>query len=73
MPAGNIMISTTHTHNAPAVGAASNGRQGSPDAPAYTAGVENALIQAVRQSQAKLQPGEMILATGHAGSQCQSR
>src|SRR5580658_7732951 len=33
VPAGSIMISTTHTHNAPAVGAAVDGRQGSPQAP----------------------------------------
>jgi neutral ceramidase len=66
VPASNIMISTTHTHNAPAVGAGSSGRQGSPQAPAYTANVENALVEAVRQSKARLQPGKMLLATGHA-------
>ncbi len=66
VPAGNIMISTTHTHNSPAVGAAADGRQGSPLAPAFTASVERAIIESVRQSKAHLQPGKMILATGHA-------
>jgi neutral ceramidase len=66
VPAGNIMISTTHTHNAPAVGAPVSIRQSGPDGPAYTASVEKALIEAVRQSKAKWQPGKMLLAVGHA-------
>jgi neutral ceramidase len=64
VPAGNIMISVTHTHNAPAVGAA--GRQSSPDSEAFTEMVEDAFAEAVHQAKAKQQLGRMVLAQGHA-------
>jgi neutral ceramidase len=66
IPAEHIMISTTHTHNAPAVGAANNSREGGPEAEAYTAAVENSVVEAVRQSKARLQPGRIGLAAGRA-------
>jgi neutral ceramidase len=57
-------ISATHTHNAPAVGAA--GRQSSPDSEAFTKMVEDAFVEAVHQAKAKQQLGRMVLAQGHA-------
>ncbi len=66
IPAGHIMISTTHTHNAPAVGAANDSREGGPEAEAYTAVVENSVVEALRQSKARLQPGTIGLAAGRA-------
>lgn len=70
IPAGNIFISATHTHNAPHIGATptstSNGRTPGPEAGQYSESVENAFVEAVRQAKAKLQPGRMVLAQGHA-------
>lgn len=70
IPAGNIFISATHTHNAPHVGATptsnANGRSPGPAAEQYSERVENAFVEAVRQAKAKLQPGKMVLAQGHA-------
>jgi hypothetical protein len=66
VPAGNIMVSTTHTHNAPAPGQGRGSRQAGPQSEAFTAMVNNAILEAVRQAKAKLQPGRMALASGHA-------
>jgi hypothetical protein len=64
IPAGNIMISATHTHNAPAVGA--EGRQVGPESAAFDKAVEAALVQVVQKAKAGQQPGRMITAQGHA-------
>jgi len=66
IPAGNIFISTTHTHNAPHVGTQQNGRSFGPGAAKYTEDAMNAFADAVRKAKANLQPGKMILAQGHA-------
>jgi hypothetical protein len=70
IPAGNIFISATHTHNAPHVGATptanANGRSPGPAASRYSEAVENVFVEAVKQAKAKLQPGKMVLAQGHA-------
>jgi hypothetical protein len=66
VPAGQIMISTTHGHNAPVVGRPLNSRQTGPESANFTAAVENSLVEAVRQAKAHLQPGRMTLAAGHA-------
>ena len=66
VPAGQIMISTTHGHNAPAPGQTGNSRQRGPESDNFTATVENSLVEAVRQAKAHLQPGRMTLAAGHA-------
>lgn len=70
IPAGNIFISATHTHNAPHVGATptsnSNGRSPGAAAGQYSEKVENAFVRVVRQAKANLQPGKMILAQGRA-------
>ena len=64
VPAGNIMISATHTHNAPALGA--EGRQVGPQAGAFNTIAEDALVEVVRQAKARQQPGRMVVAQGHA-------
>ena len=66
IPAGNIFISTTHTHNAPHVRTQQNGRSFGPGAAKYTEDAMNAFADAVRKAKANLQPGKMILAQGHA-------
>jgi hypothetical protein len=70
IPAGNIFISATHTHNAPHIGltptANANGRTPGPAAGKYSENVENAFLESVRQAKAKLQPGRMVLAQGRA-------
>ena len=64
IPAGNIVISSTHTHNAQAVGA--EGRQVGTGGAAFTTMVENALVKVVGDAKAKQQPGRMVVAAGHA-------
>ena len=64
VPAGNILICATHTHNAPHE-AAPNAQSGSA-AIAYTEKAENAFVEAVREAKGKLQPAKMVLAKGHA-------
>jgi hypothetical protein len=66
IPAGQIMISTTHGHNAPAPGQPANSRQYGPESAAFTTTVENSLTEAARQAKARLQPGRMVLAAGRA-------
>ncbi len=65
VPAAHVFISATHTHNAPAVGPR-QARDAGPDSAEYTATVENAILDTIRQSKARLQPGRMGVATGHA-------
>ena len=66
VPAGQIMVSTTHGHNAPAPGQPANSRQYGPSSAAFTTTVDDSLVEAVRQAKARLQPGRMKLAIGHA-------
>jgi hypothetical protein len=66
VPAGQIMISTTHDHNAPAVGQPANSRQTGPESEKFTVNVENSLVEAVKQARAHLRPASMKLASGHA-------
>jgi hypothetical protein len=66
IPAGRIMISSTHTHNAPAVGAGKDSRQGGPDNEIFTKSVEEGLVEVVRQAKSRLQPGRIGVTTGRA-------
>lgn len=67
IPAGNIMISATHTHNAPHQGVTQDARQAPTQAAIkYSEDTQNAFVEAVRQAKSKLQPGRMVLAQGHA-------
>lgn len=66
VPAGQIMITTTHGHNAPIPWQPSTSRQYGPETENYNNVVEKSLMEAVRQAKAHLQPGTMTLATGYA-------
>jgi neutral ceramidase len=64
VPASNIFISATHTHNAPIPN--TTGRQLGPGSAKFSETVNEAYVEAVREAKAKLQPGKMVLAQGHA-------
>jgi hypothetical protein len=69
IPADNILISATHDHNAPRVGAVSPGasaRAGGPATAAYTEFVYERLLEAVRQAKARLAPARVGAGAGHA-------
>jgi neutral ceramidase len=66
VPAGQIMITTTHGHNAPIPWQPSTSRQYGPETENYNNVVEKSLMEAVRQAKANLQPGTMTLAAGYA-------
>ena len=64
VPAANIFISATHSHNSPIPN--TTGRQLGPGTAKFSEVADNAYVEAVKQAKAKLQPGKMILAQGHA-------
>jgi hypothetical protein len=68
IPAGNILITATHDHNAPVfgIGSAVQARQLGAQSAAFYTRAERALFDAVRRAKAGLQPAKMGLAAGHA-------
>ena len=66
VPAGSILISATHTHNAQAMGAPPDSRQFGTEGAAFTSLAENALVEVVRQAKARRQPARMVTAIGRA-------
>ena len=64
VPAANIFISATHSHNSPIPN--TTGRQLGPGTAKFSEVADNAYVEAVKQAKAKLQPAKMILAQGHA-------
>jgi neutral ceramidase len=82
IPAEHILISATHTHNAPSVSSwtpvvtpsspqpaaagAPAARVVTAESVAFAAAVQNALVEVVRQAKDNLQAGKMGLATGRA-------
>ena len=66
IPAEHIFITATHDHNAPVAADPRETRGQGPETVAYTAAMQSALLEAVRQANANLQPGKIGLATGRA-------
>jgi neutral ceramidase len=64
IPVENSLIAGVHTHSAPAV--RDGGLPIGPPSVAYTAQVEDRIVQAVREAQAKLQPARIGMGTGLA-------
>jgi neutral ceramidase len=63
IPQANILLAATHTHSAP-----SPGTDADPDSPhvKYVRSVEQAMMDALRQALANLQPARVGAGTGHA-------
>ena len=69
VPATHVMITATHTHNAPRLGSVSPGalaHDGGPESAAYTARVYDQIVGAVRAARASVQPARFGVGTGHA-------
>jgi hypothetical protein len=69
IPFGHILITATHSHNAPRLGLVSPGalaRGGGPESAAYTATVYEKIITALKRAKASSQPAQLGLATGSA-------
>ncbi len=64
MPAGRVLLAGVHTHGAPAVG--TYGEQGSPNQAAYVAKLDDAVIEAVKNARAAMQPARIGWGTGRA-------
>ena len=64
IPVENLMLAAVHNHSAPTVGRASGNH--SKTGGAYTATVEDATIEAIRQAKAKMQPARVGIGTGKA-------
>ena len=64
IPADDLMLAAEHVHSAPSVAWAYE--KGSPKTMAYTAKLEDAAFEAVRQAQANLQPAQFGFGTGKA-------
>lgn len=65
IPADNLILAAEHVHSAPSVAWAYE--EGSPKTMTYTAKLEDAAFEAVRQAQANLQPARFGFGTGKAG------
>ena len=63
IPVENLILAAVHDHSAPMVGRASGNHS---KTGAYTATVENATIEAIRQAKANLQPARVGIGTGKA-------
>ena len=64
IPVQNLLLAAVHSHSAPSVGRASGNADSKTGA--YTATVENATIEAIRQAKASLQPARVGAGTGKA-------
>lgn len=64
IPAENLLLAGVHDHSAPTPGGMYG--KADPKALAYTAKVEDATVEAVRQAKAKLQPARVGTGTGRA-------
>jgi Neutral/alkaline non-lysosomal ceramidase, N-terminal len=64
IPADNLILAGEHVHSAPTVAGAYT--KGTPPTIAYTAKLEDAAFQAVKQAKAKLQPARFGFGTGKA-------
>jgi hypothetical protein len=64
IPADNLILAAEHVHSAPSVAGAYT--KGSPATIAYTAKLEDAAFEAVRQAKANLQPARLGFGTGKA-------
>ena len=64
IPADHLILAAEHVHSAPTVAGAYT--KGSPETIAYTAKLEDAAFQAVKQAKAALQPAQFGFGTGKA-------
>jgi neutral ceramidase len=69
IPVTHVMITATHTHNAPRLGAVSPGalaHNGGPESAAYTAGVYDRILDGLRSARASARPARFGVGAGHA-------
>ena len=76
IPADHIIITASHAHNTPRVGATSPGAsayKGGPATLAYTKIIYDQIVAVVQQAKAMLQPARVGIGTGRARRQYQPR
>ncbi|GIM90720.1 neutral/alkaline non-lysosomal ceramidase N-terminal domain-containing protein [Paractinoplanes toevensis] len=69
IPAAHVMITATHTHNAPRLGTVSPGalaHNGGPESAAYTGWVFDQVLAALRAARAAARPARFGISSGHA-------
>jgi len=69
IPADHVMITATHTHNAPRLGAVSPGalaHNGGPESAAYTSWVYDRILAALRSARSAARPARFGIGAGHA-------
>ena len=71
VPATHVMITATHTHNAPRLGSVSPGalaHNGGPESAAYTAWVYDQIVETLRSARAAMQSARFGVGSGHAAN-----